>query len=128
MALDPRNLARWGSGWLLDQQKAHWSSPVLYARGAASVEVRAQIGRTPFGVDSGAGMVVEEVSRDFIVLAADLVIDGQQIEPRAGDRITETLRGRTFVYEVNSPGKGQPWRWDDDFGTAYRIYTKQVQA
>ena len=68
------------------------------------------------------------VSRDFIVLAADLALAGRQIEPQRGDRITESVRGRVFVYEVTAPGKDQPWRWSDQFGTAYRVHTKRIQS
>jgi len=128
MSEPARNIMEWGSDWLESQRDMHMTRSILYARGGSFVAVQATPAETTFDVDDGTGAIVSYVSRDFIVLAADLAIDGQQIEPLAGDRITETLRGHTFVYEVNAPGRKQPWKWADDFGAAYRIYTKQVQA
>ena len=128
MALSPQDLLQKGSDWLEAQRTAHASKAVLYARGAASVGIQASIGRTEFQVDDGSGVMIQDVSRDFIVLAADLALGSANIEPQRGDRITESINGRVFVYEVAAPGGQQPWRWSDPFGTAYRIHTKRVQS
>jgi hypothetical protein len=129
MAFDPQNLAEYGSDWLADRQKGCWSSPILYARGTDSVAVRAVIGRSEWGVDSGAGMVIEEVSRDFIILVADLVLPvAGAIVPQRGDRITETVKGQTCVYEVLAPGGQQVWKWGDSFHKKYQIHTKKAAA
>ena len=129
MPATQRNLLRIGSDWLAEQLKAHASSPVLYARGSAVVSVQATIGRTEWAVDSGAGMVVQEVSRDFIVLAADLVLPtiGNAV-PQRGDKITETIGGQSLVYEVMAPAGQQAWRWNDRFGKVFRVHTKRVPA
>jgi hypothetical protein len=121
----PQNLLRKGSDWLADQLKANASSPVLYARGSAVVAVQAVIGRTDWAVDTGSGPVINEVSRDFIVLAADLVLPGVGlVVPQRGDKITDG----TLTYEVMAPSGQQVWRWSDPFGKAYRIHTKKVPA
>jgi hypothetical protein len=129
MAMAPQNLGQWGSDWLMDQQKAHNSSPILYARGSDAVNVRAVIDGTDWGVDSGAGMVVQETSRDYIIQVADLVLPtAGQIVPQRGDKITETIAGQSLIYEVLAPAGQQVWRWGDDFGKTYQIHTKKVPA
>ena len=123
-----RTIMEWGSDWLESQRDRHMTNTILYARGGTFVGIQATPDHTTFDIDDGTGVIVQDVSRDFIVLAADLALDGKNIEPRRGDRITETIRGRVFVYEVTAPGKDQPWRWSDQFGTAYRIHTKRIQS
>ena len=65
-------------------------------------------------------------SRDFLVLAADLVLAGKAELPRAGDRIRETDGGQIFLYEVMAPGGEPPWRYSDPYRRALRIHTKFV--
>ena len=68
------------SNWLEDQRTRHATRTVTYRRGALgsggpSVDVLATIGRTEFEVDDGAGALVKVESRDYLILAADLVLD-----------------------------------------------------
>ena len=125
----PQNLLRTGSDWLAGMMKAHASSPILYARSSLSATVQAVVGRTEWSVESSTGMVVSELSRDFIVMAADLVLPtiGPAV-PQRGDKVTETVNGRSSVYEVMAPAGQSVWRWSDRFGKAYRIHTKKVPA
>ena len=129
MPATQRNLLRIGSDWLAEQLKAYASSPVLYARGSSSVTVQATVGRTEWSVDTGTGMVVSDVSRDFIILTVDLVLPavGNAV-PQRGDKITESIDGQSLVYEVMAPAGQQAWRWSDRFGKVYRIHTKRVPA
>lgn len=115
-----------GSNWLEDQRVAHASRPVTYQRGASSVDVPASIGRTEFEIDNGVGILERSESRDFLVPAADLVLDGAQALPERGDRIRETIGTVTFLYEVMAPGKEPPWRYSDAYRRTLRIHTKLV--
>ena len=117
-----------GSDWLEDQRVKHMTRSVLYGRGASSVEVPATIGRTVFEVDDGYGVLERTESRDYLILAGDLVVDGQQTLPERGDRIRETQDTQIFVYEVMAPGKEPAWRYSDPYRKTLRIHTKQVDT
>jgi hypothetical protein len=137
------DLLEQASAWLDRMRAAHMSRPVTYCRpgtgedseGEQSVEVQATVGRTVFETADAYGVVERSESRDFLVTAADLVLDGQAVLPERGDRIRETQvatgdspgrDGKTFVYEVMAPGKESPWLWSDLYRRTLRIHTKQV--
>jgi len=111
----------------LETKRTQYASRVVtYARGVPSVEVLATIGKTTFEVDDGYGVLVRHESRDFLVLAADLILGDGPTTPERGDRIRETQGSQVFVYEVTAPGKEPCWRYSDPFRKTLRIHTKQV--
>jgi hypothetical protein len=122
------DLLEQSSAWLDGQRKKYLSKPVTYSRAEDEVEVLATVGKTTFQIDSGAGVAESFESRDFIVTAADLVLDDELVTPERGDRISETQGGQTFVYEVMGPGQEPCWRWSDQYRKAMRIHTKQVDV
>ena len=116
------------SHWLEDQRAKHTSRTVAYNRGLASVDVAASIGRTEFEVDDGFGVLTKVESRDFLILAADLVLGLSPTLPERGDRIEETVGTTTFVYEVMAPGKEPHFRYSDPYRKTLRVHTKQVET
>ena len=120
------DLLRKSSDWLEDQRTRYAASTVEYVRGSRFVELSATVGKTTFEVDDGYGVLVRHESRDFLILAADLVLDGQSIQPERSDRIRETQGGTVYVYEVSAPGKEPCWRYSDAFRKTLRIHTKQI--
>jgi hypothetical protein len=116
------------SDWLEEQRTRHASRMVRYVRGVQSVELPATIGKTTFEVDDGYGVLVRHESRDFLVLAADLILIGDRALPERGDRIRETQAGQVFVYEVTAPGKEPCWRYSDSFRKTLRVHTKQIDT
>jgi hypothetical protein len=121
------DLLRTGSDWLAEMLKEHASRPVAYRRGAEEVTVQATIGRTLLKLDDGYGGVrMEWTDRDFLIHAADLVLNAVVVLPERGDVIRETQGGKVFVYEVMAPGKEPAWRWSDVFRKVLRIHAKQV--
>jgi len=115
-----------GLDWLEEQRKAHLSRTVTYRRGASTVEVLATVGATRFEADDGSGMVIEMESRDYLIAAADLVLDGQQVLPERGDQVLETRDGVTHVYEVMDLGPEKHFVTCDPDGRTLRIHTKFV--
>lgn len=122
------NLLQKASDWLEDQRTKHAAFTVQYVRGSRSVEMPATVGKTTFEVDDGYGVLVRHESRDFLILAADLEMDGQSILPERGDRIRETQGTAVFIYEVSAPGKEPCWRYSDAFRKTVRIHTKQIDT
>lgn len=116
------------SDWWEDQRTRFATRVVTYLRGNSSVEVLATIGRTEFEIAGEYGVVEKAESRDFLILAADLVLDRQATLPERGDRIRETQNATTFVYEVMAPGQEPPWRYSDAYRKTLRIHTKEVDA
>jgi len=114
------------SAWLDAMRIRHMALPVTYCRGETSVDVLATIGRTVFDTEDSYGVVEHSESRDFLILAADLVLNGQAVLPERGDRIRETQDGKTFVYEVMAPGREPHFRFSDVYRRTLRIHTKQV--
>lgn len=117
------DLLEQASLWLDDQRRRFMSRTVSYARGEASAEVLATVGRTTFDVADDYGVVQHWESRDYLVLAEDLADFGL---PERGDQIIEVVGGQTLVYEVMAPGGETPWRWSDPYHRTLRIHTKQV--
>jgi hypothetical protein len=73
-------------------------------------------------------VLVRHESRDFLLLAADLVLDGTSTLPQRGDRIYESQGDQTYVYEVTAPAKEPCWRYSDPYRKTLRIHTKQVEG
>lgn len=122
------DLLRTGSDWLEEMRTRHATGTVTYRRGADGVTLSATIGRTVFEVDDGFGVLQKFESRDFLVLADELVLGGSPVLPEAGDRIEEVAGATTYVYEVMAPGKEPAWRYSDAYRRTLRIHTKQVET
>jgi len=118
-----------GLTWLRDQLKANASQEVIYRRGAEEVTLKAVVGRTLLKLDDGYGGVrMEWTDRDFLIAAEDLILGGQRVLPKRGDRILETHDGKTLVFEVLAPGNEPEWRWSDPHRTLLRIHTKLIEG
>ena len=105
-----------GAAWLEQQRTKHLTSTVMYVRGNVQVAVPATIGRTKYEADDGHVVRVEFTDRDFLILAADLVLVGQPSEPQRGDVIREGNR----EFEVLD------WRYSDPYRVTLRITTAEV--
>ncbi len=122
------DLLQQASDWLEEKRTQHASRVISYVRGAQSVDLLATIGKTTFEVDDGYGVLVRHESRDFLVLAADLMLDGAPVLPQRGDRVRETQGQQVFVYEVTAPGKEPCWRYSDPYRKTLRIHSKNIDT
>jgi hypothetical protein len=122
------NLMQTGAAWLAAQLKAHASKTVTYRRtGETDLEdLAATIGRTEFELVTDDGHVTRFESRDFLVAAADLVLDGSVTVPQRGDRIIETIGDATLTYEVLPNASLPAFKYSDEFRNLVRIHTKLV--
>jgi hypothetical protein len=116
-----------GAAYLTKQRRRYFAQCVEYSRpasGGSTIDVRATIGRTQFQLEGANGVIINAESRDFIVAAADLALDGIVTQPAKGDRITDA---DGVIFEVMPFGPDQPhWRWCDGNRLDMRIHTKQV--
>lgn len=120
------DLLEQGSAWLEDQRTRHMTRTVTYKRAGKTVDVQATIARTEFEQADEFGVIHKTESRDYLVLTADLVLEGEQTLPKAGDHVRETDGSTTFVYEVMAPGDEPPFRYSDPYRRTLRIHTKHV--
>lgn len=107
-------------------RKAYAGTAVTYYRGALSVGVTATLGHTTHRWSMGAQGTVREVSKDYMIDVADLVLSGSEIVPAAGDRVIEVSGGVTYTHEVMSFGPDPAWRWTDAHRRTWRIHTKEI--
>ncbi len=122
------NLLAQGSEWLEAQRHAHCTLTVTYERGDDSCEWAVTIGRSEFEQGDQYGVIHRTESRDFLGLAAELVFDGDETLPKAGDRIVETVGEKAYVYEVMSFGDEPPYRYSDQNRKTLRVHTKHVST
>lgn len=122
------DLLQQGSDWLEDQRTRHATRIVTYQRGLASIDVSATVGRTIFEVVGASGVAEKIESRDYLLLAADLIIDDERTLPNRGDRIRETVGSTSFLYEVMAPGREPHFRYSDPYRKTLRIHTKHVDT
>lgn len=116
-----------GLTWLSEQLTTHVARSVTYERfgaDAGSVTVTATLSRMPARLSDEPGRTqIQWSDRDYLIPWEDLVINGDQITPRKGDRITDDGE----VYEVQPPDTGEPcFQRSDPYGIRLRIHTRQV--
>ena len=119
-----------GLGWLGEKRSAHMARSVLYSRGEDSVELLATPGRSVFEQVADFGIQQRHEVRDFLVIAADLVLDGSTVEPAEGDEIRDTVGASVLVYMVQAPGvagSSEPaFRYSDPYRRTLRIHTRHT--
>lgn len=113
------------AAFLDEQQRANFSSSVTYSRAGQSVSLLAGAGRTEFVMEGSDGAAVSWTSTDFLLTAADLILDGQVVEPRSGDRISRVRGSITETFEVLEPAGQKCFRTDGQ-GVTLRVHAKKV--
>jgi hypothetical protein len=113
----------------LDRAHAHTSVAITYRRGARQVSITATPASTELEVVANDGTATRRRVRDYKIDVADLVFDGEQLEPRSGDVIVETIAGDDVTFEVFEPAEGESsWRFADSDRTRARIHTREVET
>lgn len=69
------------------------------------------------------GIEIKITMRDFILPVASLLIDGDAIEPRTGDRIIEGSE----VFEIQPPDENRPSVELQAGGFEYLVHTKRIE-
>lgn len=99
---------------------------VTYARGSDTVNVTAEVVLADYGVTGPIGGRIQVQPRDYLITAADLVLNSAQITPRSGDKIRETILGIVEEFQVMPLGD-RPCHEDADAGkTKWLVHTKYV--
>jgi hypothetical protein len=118
-----------GSTWLQGQRETFLSHQITYKRGSYTATPNATIGTWVFERETEQGLTTRIESRDFLITAANLILNNALIVPIKGDTIIETFAGKTNTYAVSAPAKEPVWKWADMTRLTYRIHTElKVQA
>lgn len=120
------NLIQDAATWLAGQLKEAGGVTVSYRRGSGSVSLTATASMHRYEVVDSEGFGIMALSRDYIVTAEDLLISSEEITPRSGDRIVETIRGTEMTFEVMAIGQLKEWEPVDTDGTMILIHTKKI--
>jgi len=119
-------LLKTASDWFEDVRDDMNAFGVVYNRGVDSVALDASVGQRVWEVDIDRGIYERWVSRDFIVLAAELILDGAVVEPQAGDTIIETRGADVYTYECMAPRGESSFEYADGFRKSWRIHSKLI--
>jgi hypothetical protein len=121
-----KDLLQQASDWLEKKRTLFAARMVLYSRGNQTQNLPATLGKTVFEIEDGHGILLRHESRDFLILAADLVSGNKNTIPQQGDRIYEPQGEAIYVYEVVAPGKEPCWCYSDLYRKTIRVHTKQT--
>ena len=121
------NLLQDAASWLGDRLKESVGRQVTYVRGAAQSEpITGTPAQQQYDVFDEGGIGTTVLAYDWTFTRDCLEIAGTPINPRAGDRITETLEGVAVAFEVVPLGKRPCYEWLDTSGILILVHTKKV--
>jgi hypothetical protein len=121
------NLLQDAAAWLGDRLKESAGRQVIYARGVQESDpITGTVAKHEYEAVENDGSVTLVLAYDWSFTAAELVIAGSPIKPRAGDRISETLNGEPIAFEVLPIGKLPCSEWLDTSGVLLLVHTKKV--
>ncbi|WP_417392032.1 hypothetical protein [Gimesia sp.] len=120
------NLFYKAAKWVAAQTKAHASQSVVYRRGLSVATISATVGRTVYESLDSEGVTAHIESADWLITAADLVLDGQAVTPERNDLIEFTLNGVKNTFKVLPMGKDVPifTYCDNATQVMIRVHTK----
>ena len=121
------NLLQYAAVWLGDRLKESAGRQVSYARGVQQSDpITGTVVQHQYEVVESDGSVTLVLAYDWTFTASDLVVAGNPIKPRSGDRIKETLNGEAIEFEVLPIGKLPCSEWLDTSGILLLVHTKKV--
>ena len=122
------NLLEKSRDWLNQKMKSTTvgGRSIHYQRGESIAPMSARFCRIDTTIDESSGVDVRAADQDWLIDAADLVIDGSPTSPLPGDRIIDGDLGDGKVYEVAKISGMDAWRWSDPYQKTYHIHTKYL--
>ena len=111
--------------FLADTIVANLSQTVTYASGDDEVELSAMYMKKEYPVVGEDGILLNIISHDFVIRAADLTLDSVAHLPARNDTIT---LADDSIYRVLPVAGDQVYRPCDPYGYSFRIHTKKVEA
>lgn len=123
----PNHLQR-GAALLGTRLKVSGGVSVTYHRGAVSVAVTAIPEWDEQQVQDSDGLLTTVVYRRYVFVAADLVLAGNTIKPRAGDRVMETIASEACEFEIVQRKPNPAGMQKDESGLLVEVFSQRVKA
>jgi len=100
---------------------------ITYCRGPlASAEIIAWVAQRDYELSGDESFLTSVAFFDWSLFAAELIITGETLYPRAGDRIKETLNGYDITYELMPIDRRDCVERLDTSGILLLLHTKEV--
>ena len=120
------DLLQTGAAWLADQLASYAAQTVIYRRGSAACQLDATPGMSEAETLAGDAAIATRV-RDWIIAVDRLTLNGQRVEPAAGDLIDWQHNNTLYRFQVMPIG-GDAWEWFGQHMTAYRVHVRLTKA
>ncbi len=101
---------------------------INYVRGGELLKICATPAMTVFRYTDRNMISQRKEVRDYIINVDDLVLGGEKVQPRKGDKITEESEFEEFDYEVGAYNGEPVWLHSGAYRQAYRIHTKLIDS
>ena len=115
------NLLQDNASWLAEQLQYNAATTVTYKRLLSSVSITATKARPIRSLDTDQAHI-EASEQDWIVTAADLVLDSTTVLPQRGDLIQVSV---TEKYRVLGDSATPAYVPHDEYGVMLRIHSKR---
>lgn len=99
---------------------------VAYRRGDRVAWVTAVRAKTDVPVSSQYGALLVHRMRDWIIDSEDLCLDGEYVEPEAGDKVEVPVGDAAREYEVQEHPNGEVFRYSGPGRERFRIHTTHM--
>lgn len=123
------NLMQSAATWLGSQLQTAAGRPGIYKRGTSdSGSITGVVTDLTQEVANEEGFGTGTLVTGWQFTASELLLNDEQIEPRAGDRWEETLSGEDLAWEAMPPGPSRKvWEWRDTSKVLIVVWCKQVK-
>lgn len=123
------NLMQRGATWLGSQLQTAGGRTGVYIRGTSeSGSITAVVTDLRQEVVNEDGFGTGVILTGWQFVASELLLNGEAIDPRSGDRWRETLNGVDLEWEAMPPGPNQKvFEWRDTSRLLIVVWMKQVK-
>lgn len=102
---------------------------ITYRRGVLEATFYAFVDSTMLRTGDGqGGTLIERTDAEFVFPVGSLSLGGSATDPRTGDEIDRTIRGKVKTYRVMPVAGEQAWFYDDETEAKFRVRTKLVSS
>lgn len=86
------------------------------------------VGLSVFPDESTGATTVSYNDRDYLIPVASYLLGASNTasEPQERDRITETINGTSYTFELRPRVGEKAWRWSDNERTRYRVHAQRL--
>ena len=121
------NLFQRSATWLGGKLQTAAGRAVTYRQGSRYVSLTGVPYEQTGQVVDETGMLTTLTWMEWTLVADELVLNSEAVNPRSGDRITETLNGDANTWEVLPVAGKKEWDWCDTSGLLIKVRTKRVE-